>query len=223
MFRPLGDNDAARPMRYLLLSLLCLAAAVAGCEKAAPPATTEAQPTPIAATAAPAAKPQSSPPAESGELSTGAVDACSLLTREEAASIIGEAVTNTQPSGKFDGGVDISQCYIAATTPANSVSLVVYQKAMRPGARDPKEMWEQAFEKEHPEREEEEEKGEKKKKPERIEGVGDAAFWIANPIGSVLYVLKTNSYLRISIGGAADQATKLEKSKAIAQLALKRL
>jgi len=36
-------------------------------------------------------------------------------------------------------------------------------------------------------------------------------------------VLKGNSYIRISVGGAGDQATKIKKSKALAQMVLKHL
>jgi hypothetical protein len=38
-----------------------------------------------------------------------------------------------------------------------------------------------------------------------------------------LYVLNANTYIRISVGGAGDQAQKTEKSKTLAQSVLKRL
>lgn len=204
-------------MRYLFISLSCLAAAVAGCEKPGSGPAVDRQPK-GATDAAPLTQPQ---PAATGELSPGAVDACALLTREEAASIIGEPVTDTQTSGKSAEGLDISQCYIAATTPANSVSLVVTQKGTGTETRDPREQWEQTFDTDRHDDDEKEDR--ERKPPEKVEGLGDAAFWIANPIGSALYVLKANTYVRISIGGAADQAAKLEKSKAIAHLMLNRL
>ena len=59
--------------------------------------------------------------------------------------------------------------------------------------------------------------------PERVRGVGDEAFWTGSRIGGTLYVLKGNSYLRISIGGAADQPTKMKRSKVLAQKAVARL
>ena len=46
---------------------------------------------------------------------------------------------------------------------------------------------------------------------------------MGNRVGGALYVLKHNSYIRVSIGGAGDQQTKIAKSKALARLALKRL
>jgi hypothetical protein len=39
----------------------------------------------------------------------------------------------------------------------------------------------------------------------------------------ILYVLKANSYLRISLGGADDQDTRLAKAKALATAALANL
>jgi len=36
-------------------------------------------------------------------------------------------------------------------------------------------------------------------------------------------VLKGNSFLRLSVGGAGDQASKIKKSKELAEMALKRL
>ena len=67
------------------------------------------------------------------------------------------------------------------------------------------------------------EEDEKVSAPQRVEGIGEAAFWTGNRVGGALYVLKRDSYIRVSVGGAEDQKTKIEKSKALARLALKRL
>jgi hypothetical protein len=42
-------------------------------------------------------------------------------------------------------------------------------------------------------------------------------------VGGALYVLKGSTYLRVSVGGAGDQQSKINKSKALARLVLKRL
>lgn len=205
-------------MRYLLISVSCLAAAVAGCGKSEPIEPERRAEANATSSAAPVAQP---PASASGEPGPGAIDACSLLTPQEVESIIGEPVTNAQPSAKSESGLDVSQCYVGVTTAVNSISLVVIQKGTGPGMRDPKGVWEETFEKEHAD--EEAEEGRERKKPEKIEQLGDAAYWIASPIGSALYVLKVNTSIRISVGGAADQAAKLERSKAIARLVLPRL
>lgn len=64
---------------------------------------------------------------------------------------------------------------------------------------------------------------EDKTPPNKITGVGDGAFWLGSRVGGALYVLKGNNYVRVSVGGAADEATKIRKSKALAQKALARL
>ena len=42
-------------------------------------------------------------------------------------------------------------------------------------------------------------------------------------VGGALYVLKGNSYVRISIGGAVAQEAKIKKTKALAAKAIARL
>jgi hypothetical protein len=53
--------------------------------------------------------------------------------------------------------------------------------------------------------------------------VGEEAYWTGNPITGALYVLKGNSFLRISVGGSADEEARFQKAKTLAQKALLRL
>lgn len=146
-------------------------------------------------------------------------DACALLTKEEIQAVQGEAFKETKPSQKSVSGLIVSQCYFELPTPVNSVVLTVTLKA--PGGRDPSESWQETFHREKtPERKKEE--GEEKE-PLKVEGIGDEAFWTGNRVGGALFVLKGNAYIRISVGGAGDQAAKIEKSKTLAASALKRL
>jgi hypothetical protein len=48
-------------------------------------------------------------------------------------------------------------------------------------------------------------------------------YWTGSRVGEALYVLKGNSYVRISIGGSSDPATKIKRSKAPAEKAIARL
>jgi len=61
------------------------------------------------------------------------------------------------------------------------------------------------------------------RKPRPIDGLGEEAYWVGNPISGALYVLKGNSFLRISVGGVREESARIEKSKALARAALKRL
>jgi hypothetical protein len=187
------------------------------------------------------------------------VDACALLTSKDLQAVQGEALKETKPSTRADGGFLISQCFYTLPTFSNSISLLVAQKGESGGARDPKEFWQETFhrndeedlekerakekekakEKER-EREKEkpiakdkdrdkdkakgrEEEGEEAVRPQKIAGVGDEAYWTGNRVGGALYALKGNTYIRVSVGGPGDQATKIKKTKALAQIILKHL
>jgi hypothetical protein len=134
----------------------------------------------------------------------------------------GEPFKSTKPSQKSGAGLTVSQCYFELPSTVNSVVLTVTQKAEGSGARDPKQSWQEIFHREKTSEKKGEEE-EKEKEPQKIDGVGDEAFWTGTRVGGALYVLKGNTYIRISVGGAGDQAQKTEKSKALAESALKRL
>jgi len=129
----------------------------------------------------------------------------------------------TKPSGKSGEGFSVSQCYFTLPTSSNSISLTVMQKADGPDARDPKHYWEEIFHRASDKEKGREGEREKAAAPEKIPGLGDEAFWTGNRVGGDLYVLKGNSYIRISVGGVGDQATKIKKSKDLAEMVLKRL
>ena len=187
---------------FILLGLI-LATAVASCSKRETPQS-------------PTGSQQPSPTP-----SHSAVDACTLLTSKEIESVQGEPLKETTPSGKSDGGLAISQCHFALPTFVNSITLRVVQKSADPGGREPKQVWEETFASEKLQ-EMERDNQKKKRAPQRIDGLGNAAFWIGTPAGG-LYARKGNSYIRLSIGGADDQETKLRKCKELAQMVLNRL
>ena len=227
-------------MRLILSNSLCLVLSSVllflGCNKS------ESSPTVLnnqnAANQNPVAQTASSPgPTASAKNSRGKLDPCGLLTADEVKSVQGEAFKETKASEGSDNGMVVSQCFFSLPTFANSVNLAVMQKGEGNGARDPREFFEKTFadraesererEREKPERKSAEKNREGEEKegsaPQKIDGVGDAAFWTGNRVGGALYVLKHDAYIRVSIGGAGDQKTKIEKSKALARLALKRL
>lgn len=204
------------PIRRRLATLFCLlAVATAGCSKSENPQASAATPQPNPASSQSSA----SSPAAKEETGAGSY-ACTLLTKEEAEAVQGEAFKSTKASEKSGAGLTISQCYFELPTTVNSIVVSVTQKATGADARDPRQSWQEIFHGEK--RSEKKEEGEEKE-PQKIEGVGDEAFWTGNRVGGALYVLKGNVYIRISVGGAGDQAQKTEKSKALAQSVLKRL
>ena len=163
------------------------------------------------------------------------VDACTLLTSDEIKAVQGEDVKETTPSNRSTGDFIVSQCYYGLPTPSNSISLTLTERNPgKQGGQSVKEFWEQTFGKDEKKGEG---KKEEKKKPEArregeeeesaplepVRGLGDEAFWSASRIGGALYVLKRDSFLRISVGGKGDAETKLKKSKMLAQKALRRM
>jgi hypothetical protein len=145
--------------------------------------------------------------------------ACTLLTKEETQAVQGEPFKATKPTQHSVGGLSVSQCYFELPTAVNSIVLTITRKAE--GGTDPSQNWREIFHREESARKKEEKEGEKE--PLKVEGVGDEAFWTGNRVGGALYVLKGNCYIRVSVGGAGDQAQKIEKSKKLALAVLNRL
>lgn len=171
--------------------------------------------------------PPSSPSPNIGIASTKSVpeiDACSALTSDEIRFVQDDIVTGTTPSSGILNGFPSTQCVFQTTTPANSVSVVVTQSTPSRPVRD---FWKSTFHREGNEKdgrnEREEEEGEQKALPQRVTELGEDAFWMGTQVSTALYVLKGDCYIRISVGGAGDQAAKLEKSKTLASFALARL
>ena len=221
-----------------VVTLCTLVFGVIGCAKsgnqvATAPPTTGGSPSALAQNGNQNGEPAVTTAASTGK---GKIDACALLTSSEIRSVQGEPLKETKASGSAEKGFLVSQCFFTLPTFNNSISLVVTQKGEGAGARDPKEFWEETFDKESEgERKKEREKEPKKDRdrnreeeeeaapPQKVAGVGDEAFWTGSRVGGALYVLKGNAYLRVSVGGSGDQQAKINKSKALAQLALKRL
>lgn len=193
----------------LTLLASCLILANAGCSKRETVQSSTSPPS------------TSTPSASQG--SANAIDACSLLTSKEIESIQGAPLKETRPSANSQGGLTVSQCYFLLPIAAESIALTVTQRANGSDARDPKQLWEETFH--HDDEKAEAGRDEKRKSPppEKIADLGDEAFWTPTAFGGALYALKGNIYIRISVGGTGDQAAKMQKSKALAEIMLKRL
>ena len=159
----------------------------------------------------------------SSTLSKGKIDACALLKSKEIKSVQGEPLKETKPSGNTTGIFAVSQCYFTLPTSSNSIGLAVMQRGDGPDARDPKQFWKETFRGDKDKDKAHEGEKEKAAPPQKIDGLGDEAFWTGNRVGGQLYVLKGNSFILISVGGAGDQAAKIDKSKKLARMVLQRL
>jgi hypothetical protein len=169
-----------------------------------------------------------SSPTSSPATATGKVDACTLLTSDDIKAVQGETLKTTKPSQQAGHEFVIDICYYELPTPSNSISLSLAEP--NPDKKDSvREFWENTFgDSEHGRKEKEREREgegeiEEGAPPRKIAGLGQEAFWFSSPIGGVLYVLKGNHYIRISVGGKGTSEAKLNKSKALAKKALARL
>jgi hypothetical protein len=162
--------------------------------------------------------------------------ACRLLTTGEIAAVAGGRVTEMKPTSRTTGTLAISDCFYRSEPFTSSVSVELTRNAG--GSRGKiRDHWKAIFYGDQEgEREEEEEaraqgsrgeenpKGrEKESPPQPVEGLGDEAFWLANPASGVLYVLKGDAYLRVSVGGAGEESAKRRKASELARKALARL
>src|SRR5262245_44050163 len=215
----------------LVMSCL-LTVGVIGCAKSQSSQTANNQP----AATSQSNTGSSSPVGQDAETATSSsspkptIDACTLLTSDEIRSVQGEPLKETKASGRVEKGLRVSQCFFSLPTFTNSVNLVLTQKGEGTGASEVKEFWERTFERnsqDERDREKDRDRKEENEKesapPQKIQGVGDEAFWTGSRVGGALYVLKGNSIIRVSVGGPGNQETKINKSKALALIALKRL
>lgn len=150
------------------------------------------------------------------------MNACDLIDKSEIAAVQGAQVQSTTPNSQTTGDIVTSQCYYTAISTEGSKNLSVHLQVMKADPKNPKavnEYWEKAFR-------EKGKKGESKKKegpPLAVAGVGEDAFWIDSGKTGVLYALKKNRLVRLSVGGVADPKMRLEKSKTLMAKALERV
>jgi hypothetical protein len=199
-------------MFSIAFSLWVLTVALGGCQSTDPHA------------ASPPSSPLPSPGGSTPNANTSTpvalksrIDPCALLTSDELKAVQGEALQTTLPSEREYGEYFIAQCYYQLPTITNSVVLNVTTPKER--GKSVKEFWRTT----HAEPRRRKKSEEKESRPEKISGVGEDAYWEASGIAGALYVLKKDVILRISVGGAGDSRSKLEKCKTLAQKALARL
>ena len=160
---------------------------------------------------------------------------CALLANKEIEAVQGEPVKETISNLQSTGGMNLLQCVFHTPTAAKSVSLeVATVNHSNSSAGTPRKFWRNQFpafdlrEKEPPtdakpaqgltiESQNEE------RKPRRIGGVGEEAYWVGNSVTGILYVLQGDVFLRLSVGDIPGESARLEKSKALARAAIRRL
>jgi hypothetical protein len=156
-------------------------------------------------------------------------DACKLLTSDEIQSVQGERVEEIKPGAQPGGDLRISECIFRTATPAKAVSLALAE----PSRGQPRDYWRTRF---HGVADRKpDEPGAKDKEADRdgddsdasrprvINDLGSEAFWVGGRVTGALYVLRNNSFIRISVGGVRDESARIARSVALARAVLKRL
>lgn len=246
----MAETKSLMKLRLFYLAMLLCIFLATGCEKSVNQSNTTSQ---ANANAAQANAPAAADSANTGQANANAsvpakaaLDGCTLLTADELKAVQGEAPKESKSSTRPDSKFAISQCFYTMPTFNKSVSLEVTRNRPDNPASTVRQFWKEKFhdvaekdaesdrEREgsrgkaeagkaegRGEREGEEEEG--KAKLTRVTGIGDEAFWTGDARAGVLYVIKGDSILRLSIGGPDDVNVKIQKMKTLAQKALKRL
>jgi len=151
------------------------------------------------------------------------IEADKLLTNSEVESVTGEPAKQAVTSARTEAGFAISQCYFQTAIPAKSVVVTVTSRAPGPEAKEPRQFWEAKFHGEGNEEKDTEEPQRRQAPPEKVEGVGDEAYWVESGSTGALYALQANRFIRVAIGGSDDKTIKMQKAKRLAGLVLNRL
>jgi hypothetical protein len=152
-------------------------------------------------------------------------NACQILTRADLAAVQGEAYADARLTERGD----TSQCFYELPSFVKSVSIDVTRGGGRkffrenfPAEKEDREARERAEKRRGGD--EAEEKAEAiKRPPKRVRGVGSDAYWVGSRIAGSLFVLKGDSYLRVSPGGPGTEDEKIARAKELARRALRRM
>ena len=165
-----------------------------------------------------------------------ALDPCSLLDAKSIAQVQGAVPTQTKASEHPDGPFTGRQCFFTLPEFVKSISFEVTQP--NPGTRpaELRKRWAQLSgkdkERERELEREEKDKGkagargeedEEGKPPKPVRGVGKGAVWIGDARVGALYVLAPTAIVRVSVGGAGDEPSKIKACSALARNALQNL
>jgi hypothetical protein len=138
--------------------------------------------------------------------------ACTLLTAAEVASVQGEEPTKVRQKQPLS---DTSQCLFSLPTVTKFV-LVEVTRGPRVAQVTERMRLAAAVEGE--------ESGEfEAPAVERVEGLGDEAFWAEGVRQGALYVRRGQTLLRVAVGGEEDKAAKMTKLRLLVSKALERL
>ena len=174
-------------------------------------------------------------------------DACSLLTGNEIANVLGEPLQELKPGAQSNGSINMSHCLFVTRDFAKSASVdLATPGAGDSGARNLRAFWRNQFHSLHRQEGEkrptstktpsnsaflsfgeagqsQDEDEDAARKPRAISALGEEAYWVGSLLSGALYVLQGDLFLRISVGGVPKESERIAKSKSLAAAILPRL
>ena len=162
------------------------------------------------------------------------LDPCALLSSSEVERVQGQSLVDKKYSQQSGASFSLRSCLYRTSAFTESISVALAVPNPGEGHEGPREFWMKHFQdaaaspngkltdKREPETKKEEE-SEGGAKPVEVPGLGEQAYWIANPHLGTLYVLQDNCFLRISLGGKDSDEVRSSKAKDLARAALVRL
>ena len=135
------------------------------------------------------------------------IDLAAIVTKADAASILGEAVKDAQPHNGDGADGYYFRCNYYSQNPGKSLVLRVRQSS--PGQLEPAKQLEELS------------AGNSKIKA--LTGLGEKAAVSSEPRMLMLYAVKRNAFVTVAIGGIEDAKAATEKAKTLARKILAQL
>jgi len=143
-------------------------------------------------------------------------NACEVLSPRDIAKVQGARSTSAKLTEHDSHDMKVSQCFYSLPHLSDSVTVDLIRGDVRA-------FWKQHFDGEERENKPVANRAEPESRVRHIEGVGDDAVWSGNSLAGALYVLKGETIVRVSVGGSASEEQKIEKAKALAARAIRKL
>lgn len=158
-------------------------------------------------------------------------DACALLSDAEVRHVQGETIIERKHTAQDSPSFRVVQCFYRTATLVRSVSLALTVPLPGDATRaGPRAYWRESF---HGKTRAE--KGAAPPTapspgaarpplpPRRVSGLGEEAFWVGDRLTGTLYALQGDVFIRVSVGGVTEEASRLQRTRTLAERALRRL
>lgn len=145
---------------------------------------------------------------------------CKTFSAGDLEQIQGAKLRLVKPP-EHDGKLTVASCYFRMDPDAKSVSLEIISRS-KGDAMDPREFWRSRFDKSREEDEGEAESTERRRPPEKIDNLGDEAYWFDTGRDGALYVLRGGKIIRLSLGGATPRDRKKKQAEQLARVIVTR-